>query len=475
MRALPSVNLPQRAAHGLRRPAFLLAVLLLALLLPLTAGARDGDLDTTFGRLGKVKTDFQHSADVANAVAIQADGKLVVAGTSYLGNNFSGEDFALLRYLPDGTVDKSFGRRGRATTNFPNLAAQISAVVIQPDQKIVVAGGAYPLLVSAGNFVLARYLPDGTLDSGFGTGGIVTTHFPMHGSYASALALQADGKIVAAGTYFVNFSTDDSSNTDFALARYNEDGTPDTSFGQGGQLTTDFDGFNDDAFALLVQPDGKLVAVGSAKNPSRFYDFALARYRRNGQLDKSFGEGGKVRTDFGKADFDRARSAVLQPDGKIVAVGFTIFDGGGTQPFAAARYAPDGSLDPGFGNGGLLQITFGSIAQTAYQVLLQPDGKLVMVGFPSTESSDSDFLLARCWPDGSLDPDFGVGGKVRTSFGKLNGGARGAALHPDGRIVAAGFQATAGPRSVQVAVARYLGGGAMKVKSPGKQQSHGRQ
>ena len=438
------------------------------------AQAADGDLDPTFGTGGKVMTDFNHSTDIAYAVALQSDGKLVAAGTTYTNNDYSNEDFAIARYNANGTLDTTFGVNGKVTTDFPGLAAVAFAVVVQPDGKILVAGGAFPNFVFLGDFELARYNPDGSLDTSFGTGGIVTTSFPFQGSYAFALALQSDGKIIAAGTDFVNFSSEDSSNTDFALARYNPDGTPDTTFGNGGQVTTDFAGFNDDAFSVLIQADGKLVAVGSAKNPANFYDFAAVRYLANGTIDTSFGSGGKVRTDFGFAGFDQARSAALQPDGKIVAAGFTIFNNGLSQPFAVARYNSNGTLDTTFDSDGKLLIDFGSFDQSAYRVLLQPDGKIVTVGYPNTESSDSDFLLARCNTNGSLDTTFGVGGKVRTSFGDLNGGAYGAVLQPDGKIVAVGFQATATSKFAEFALARYLGSsGSLALTSAVSRKTHG--
>ena len=421
--------------------------------------AADGDLDPSFGTGGQVQTDFNHSTDIAYAVAIQADGKLVAVGTTYTDNDYSNEDFAVARYNPNGTLDATFGVNGRVTTDFPGLAAVASSVVIQPDGKIVVAGGAFPLFTFLGDFKVARYNPNGSLDTSFGTGGIVTTSFPGQGSYAFAVALQPDGKILAAGTDFVNFSSDDSSNTDFALERYNPNGTPDTTFGGGdGQVTTDFDGFNDDAFSILVQPDGRLVAVGSAKNPATFYDFAAVRYLANGAIDTTFGVAGKVRTDFGHADFDQARSAVLQPDGKIVAAGTESFNNTLSQFFALARYNANGTLDTTFSGDGKQFIDFGSFDQTAYSVFLQPDGKIVTAGYPNTESSDSDFLVARSNPDGSPDVTFGVNGEVRTSFGDLNGGAYGAVLQPDGNIVAVGFNATFTDKWAEFALARYLGG-----------------
>src|SRR6266566_6132870 len=210
------------------------AIVLTWLISSQVAEAAAGDLDPTFGTTGMVMTDINRSTDIANAVAIQADGKLVVVGQTYKQNDFSNEDFVVTRYNPDGTLDTTFGRGGKVRTDFPGLAAVPSSVVIQPDGKIVVAGGAFPLFTFAGDFKVVRYNPNGSLDTSFGDGGIVTTTFP-EGSYAFDVALQADGKIIAAGTVFVDFIPGDQSDTDFALARYNPDGTPDATFGNGGQ------------------------------------------------------------------------------------------------------------------------------------------------------------------------------------------------------------------------------------------------
>jgi uncharacterized delta-60 repeat protein len=420
------------------------------------ARAAAGDLDQTFGRHGKVTTDFNGTTDIAYAVALQPDGKIVVVGTTYANNDYSNEDFAVTRYNENGTLDTSFGANGRVTTNFPNLAAVASAVAIQSDGKIVVAGGAFPLFTFLGDYAIVRYNANGSLDTSFGRGGIVRTRFSAGGSYAYAVALQADGKIIAGGTVFVDFSTDDSSNTDFAMVRYRPNGTLDPTFGNGGGVITDFDGFNDDVQALLIQTDGKIVAVGDAKNPAHYYDFALARYLPGGALDTTFGAAGKVRTDFGASNLDIAYSAALQSNGKIVAAGLATFNNGIEQDFAIARYNQNGTLDTNFSLDGRVTIDFGSYLQTAYSVLIQTDGKIVTVGYPNTESSDSDFLLARCNRNGSLDSTFGVGGKVRTSFGDLNDGANGAVLQPDGKIIAVGFHPTTTRVGVDFIIARYL-------------------
>ena len=440
-----------------RRGLALAGVILTCLVSPQVAQAAAGDLDPTFGTGGMVTTDLKRSTDIANAVAVQADGKLVVVGTTYNQNDFSDEDFVVARYNTDGTLDNTFGSRGRVKTDFPGLAAVPSSVVIQPDGKIVVAGGAFPLFTFLGNFEVVRYNRNGSLDTSFGNGGIVTTTFP-EGSYASDVALQSDGKIIAAGTVFVDFDPGEMSDTDFALARYNPDGTPDATFGSGGQISTDFLGHEDDAFSVLIQPDGKIVAVGSANDPATFYDFAAARYLSNGTIDTTFGVAGKVHTDFGDQNFDRARSAALQPDGRIVAAGFAISHGGGVQNFAVARYTSSGVLDTTFSRDGKTQIDFGNCCQSATKVLLQSDGKIITVGGSNGESSDDDFLLARLNPRGSIDATFGVGGQVRTSFGDLNGGANGAAFQADGKIVAVGFQANFNSQRANFALARYLNG-----------------
>src|SRR5437867_4694315 len=419
------------------------------------AQAADGDLDPTFGTGGQVTTDLSRSTDIANAVAVQSDGKLVVVGQTYKNNDYSTEDFAVARYNTDGTLDTTFGRGGKVRTDFPGLAAVPSSVVIQPDGKIVVAGGAFPTFTFLGDFKVVRYKPNGALDTSFGDGGIVTTTFP-EGSYAFDVALQPDGKIIAAGTVFVDFNPGDQSDTDFALARYNSDGTPDATFGSGGQVSTDFVGMEDDAFSVLIQSDGKIVAVGSANSPATYYDFAAVRYLSNGTIDTAFGVAGKVSTDFGDHNFDRAQSAALQSDGKIVAAGFAISHGGGVQNFAVARYTSNGVLDTTFSGDGKNQIDFGDCCQSANKVLLQSDGKIITVGGSNGESSEDDFLLARLSPRGSLDATFGVGGKVRTSFGDLNGGANGAVLQSDGKIVAVGFQATFSNQWSNFALARYL-------------------
>ncbi len=422
-----------------------------------TVTAAPGALDSSFGRGGRVTSDFQGSNDFAFAVALQPDGKIVTAGIRFVGIAAEGGDFLITRYNPDGTLDRRFGQRGHVITDF-GLTELAAAIAVQPDGKIIAAGGTYDIFpFLGGQFALARYNSNGSLDPTFGIGGLVRTTFNSEGCFASAIVLQADGKIIVAGTKYIHVTSDQSSDTDFGLARYNSDGSLDSTFGVGGEVATDFNGGNDDALSVLLQPDGRIVAVGDATSIANFYDFALTRYLPDGTIDTTFGNLGKVESDFGAANLDQARSAVLQSDGKIVAAGTTVTRNGLDQLFAVVRYNSDGSQDAAFGNGGLATVDFGSFLQSARSVLIQSDGKLIAVGYPDTESSDSDFLTARLNTDGTLDSSFGVGGKVRTSFGNLNGGANAAVLQPDGKIVAVGFNATPTRRGVDLAMARYLG------------------
>jgi uncharacterized delta-60 repeat protein len=311
-------------------------------------------------RGGTVTTDFGGN-DFAWALVLQPDGKLVAAGSA---GPAGAADFALARYLPDGRPDPTFGMGGRVTTDFGASVDEAFALVLQPDGKLVTAG----LSVDGGTFdgALARYLPDGRLDPTFGTGGKVTTDLGGDERF-SALVLQPDGKLVAAGT---------------VLARYLPDGQLDPSFGTGGTVTPG-------GAALILQPDGKLVVAGSA---GAFGDtnFLLMRYLPDGRLDPTFGMGGTVTTDFGR--FALAFALVLQPDGKLVAAG--------EGDFALARYLPDGQLDPSFGTGGMVTTDVGGLP---FALVLQPDGTLVAAGF----AGGYNFGLVRYLPDGSLDATFG--------------------------------------------------------------------
>jgi uncharacterized delta-60 repeat protein len=404
----------------------------------------DGMLDATFGLNGKIVAPSFAGNDSAAALALQPNGKIVAGGTIQTGS----EDFAVARYNGDptaapGNPDISFDGDGKATTDFNGNRDEANAVALQPDGKTIVAGSA-----TVGNldFAVARYNVNGTLDSTFGTNGKVTTAVSAGGDdVAYAVALQPDGKIVVAG--YAQTAT----NFDFALVRYNPNGTLDASFGSGGRLTTDFGGGSDVGRAIVLQPDNKLVVAGYATIGSG-RDFALARYNSNGSADDgtvndstpvdSFGTGGKVTTAFGGAsDNDEAYALVLQPDGKLVAAGSAVI--ATTRDFALARYDTNGAPDTTFGSGsGKVTTPFGSSTDIAYALALQLDGKLVAVGSTVNTSGNTDFALARYSNTGIPDNTFDGDGRVTSGAllpGGVNDEGRAVAIQPDGRIIAAGF------------------------------------
>jgi uncharacterized delta-60 repeat protein len=332
----------------------------------------NGSLDPSFGGDGRVVTDFGGD-DRSFAVAIQANGKIVAAGQATA-------DFALARYKSDGSLDPSFGGDGKVTTDFGGFD-RANAVAIQADGKIVAAGWC----CAGQNFALARYNADGSLDRTFDGDGKVVTDFGRDDRPLD-IAIQADQKIVAAGTTGRNVP-----DTDFALARYNANGSLDSTFDGDGRVVTDFGlSTGDGAAGVAIQPDGKVVAAGATASGN----FALARYNPNGSLDPSFSGDGKLRTDFG--NLDGAADVAIQPDGRIVAAGGS---GTGSEfDFALARYRPRGGLDATFGGDGRVLTDFGAEDYAIAGVAIQADGRIVAAGFTSIGSSPYNFALARYLP-----------------------------------------------------------------------------
>ena len=289
-------------------------------------------------------------------------------GTDPLG----AREFALARYNSDGSLDTSFSGDGKQMTDFDGHEA--TGVAVQQDGKIV-AGGSTGSDSVTDDFALARYNTDGSLDTTFSEDGKQRTDFGPDDA-VSAVALQADGRIVAAGSSDSSSGPSGSTLRDFALARYNTDGSLDTSFSGDGKQTTDF-GADDPANDVVLQADGKIVAAGTAAGGSTASDFALARYKTDGSLDTSFSGDGKQMTDFGGGD--RAAGVALQSDGRIVTAGGLGINGI-NNAFALARYNPDGSLDPSFSDDGRQTTKFSERLDSALAVAVQGDGKIVSVG-----------------------------------------------------------------------------------------------
>lgn len=351
----------------------------------------------------------------------------------------------------DGDLDPTFGEGGKVITPFKG-GEGAQALAVQSDGKIVAAGYAKSASSYSVDFALARYCIDGTPDSTFGIGGKVLTDFGYTDAVKS-LVVQPDGKIVAAG-----YAYGSGDQVDFALARYNADGGLDIEFGSKGLVTTDF-ADEDYARALTIQQDGKFLVVGDTWAPATNSDFAIARYHTNGILDVDFGSGGRVTTDF-TGESDRVSALALQSDGKFVVVGSARNSVTGQTDFALARYSTTGSLDADFGVGGKVTANFG-MSSGARAVLVQGDGKIVLAGqVNDTANGLVSFALARYKSDGSLDSEFGVGGKVTTTFGS-HAGIYALTLQKDGKLIAAGYMRDQPPFVHDFALARYNSDGSL--------------
>ena len=340
----------------------------------------NGSLDTSFDGDGKVYTDLGDGGEAGRSVAIQSDGKILLGGGS---NN----NFALVRYNSNGSLDTSFDGDGKVITDM-GANDEGKSVAIQTDGKILLGGISSNDTTSS--FALIRYNPNGSLDTSFSGDGIVTTDFDGYSS-GSSVTIQADGKILLGG-WCHNLNGND----DFALARYNTNGTLDASFGVGGKVTTDFGG-NDYGSSVVVQADGKILLSGmiggGGGNSIKIFDAALIRYNANGSLDTSFGVNGIVTKDF-DGGYEGGGSISVQPDGKI-------FQASGTNSnIALIKYNSNGSLDTSFNWDGSIITNLGE-TDGAGSLKVQADGKILQGGY-----SDSNFALVRYNSDGSLDSTF---------------------------------------------------------------------
>ena len=284
----------------------------------------DGSLDNSFDGDGKVTTPIGVTGGIANGIALQPDNKIVLVG--YANNGASLLDFGVVRYDSDGSLDTSFDIDGKLTTAVSANSNDIAqAVVIQPDGKIVVAGST-----NNGDFGLARYNIDGSFDTGFGTNGVVVSAVSA-AAFPWAMALQSDGKILVAGR-----GTPPSGQLGFAVVRYDTTGSLDPTFSGDGIVLTDPEilGASDEASALVVQPDGKILVAGSSTLGGDA-DVALARYNANGSLDTSFASDGMTRVDIASGSSDFGRGLAIQPDGKILVAGSS---SSGADDFALLRF-----------------------------------------------------------------------------------------------------------------------------------------
>lgn len=420
----------------------------------LSTTAQPGMLDESFGTEGKVTVSFGNSGDWGRSVLVQTDGKIIVVGETH--TNTASIDYALARFNVDGSLDNTFDYDGKVTTDFSNYQDHAYASVLQPDGKIVVAGVTmiYMQPVPDKSFGIVRYNPDGSLDNLFGSGGLVSVSFLDEQASPLGIALQSDGKVIVVG--WVEAAN---SSSDIAIVRLNIDGSLDDTFGTGGKVTTDYFGDNEYASCVAVQTNGKIVVAGVVNDGTPYGDdFAIVRYNSDGSQDNTFGTGGLIATDFFGYP-DAANSIIIQPDGKIVAGGYCRT----TQnidhyDFALARYTPDGNFDNSFDYDGKVNSNFiNEYPDRGYSLVLQEDGKIILAGATIDAGDHDNFGMFRYNTDGSNDMSFGFLGGVILDFDESFDYCYAAAIQPDSKIVLAGFKLISG-QSRSFAVARFMSG-----------------
>jgi uncharacterized delta-60 repeat protein len=420
-----------------------------------------GVLDPTFGAGGLAITNLTYTSQ--NSLAVQPDGKFVVAGIS----NGPTNGFSVARFNADGSPDAVFNANGFAIPHFSaGSIDRASALALQSDGKIIVAGST-----NAGpggtKFGLVRLNTDGTQDPdfGFATGGFVTIRFgSTENDRVAAVAVQTDGRIVVAGT----------ANDDWAVARLHTDGLQDSDFNGNGKVIDDLafsltggkvTGSIDALTSMALQPDGQIIIAGYTNTDCtnktidpQFSNFAVARINgTNGLFDSTFG-GGIINLDFFHALFggdacggdDKAYQVAVQPDNKIVVAGLTQFGGAnnqtplgsGSNNFGLARFNIDGSLDKTFNGTGLVSTDFspnflGSMDQ-ANSLVVEGDGKIILAGVTDRNGSN-DFALVRYNTNGTEDQTFGLHGQVVTDIAnKSDDAAKDIVMQADGKILVAG-------------------------------------
>ncbi len=411
--------------------------------------AAAGGLDPSFGTGGLVRTTLATDTQ-AYSSALLPDGRLLVAGIVW-DSNTNLQRVLLARYEKTGALDASFGVNGSAMNqliaNGHNNSSLANALAVQADGKIVVAGSTQ---YDGRNWIpaLARFNSDGNLDGTFGVQGVVTPPFSAKDSQHTSIALQTDGKIVAAG-----YGAGDTGYL-IRVFRYNAEGSVDGSFGQGG-VTEIAASVSGDNFVngLAIQSDGKLVVAGALTAASGANSGFLLRFNTDGSKDSSFGQNGIVNVSLGLSDLS-FNQLLLQTDGKFFVVGRGQI--AADYVFALARFNTNGSLDTSFGSVGLVTTVVGT-HDSAYGVTVQPDGKMVVGGHSQVSGNGYVFALARYNANGTLDTHFGNGGLVRTPIGSIDDLIWSVSLAPDGMLLAVGNSQIDTDSNNQIVIARYLG------------------
>ncbi len=394
----------------------------------ITADAQSICLDNTFGNGGIVTTDIANVHNEGNAIITQPDGKILVSGNSY------GSGIVLLRYNQNGSLDTTFGVSGITLNAFGTNINNGFDLTLQPDEKIIVVGQISNGTGSNQQYAitLLRYNINGSLDSSFGSGGIVLTALGLGFKEALSVALQTDGKIVACGEL----------NGDLAVLRYKTNGDLDSTFATNGIASIHFTTGNTEyGYSVKIQDDGKIVVAGQSYTNSILMHYIIARLNVDGSIDINYGVGGKISGSMGSMSF--AHSIDIQSNGKlIVAIDSTTTNG--KEQRILLRYNVLGIIDTSFGACGkvITDVWGNGVLRVGQCLLVKPDDGILLTGIVSNGAFGSEYTVEKFTADGIIDSSFATNGIVRIPFGytSATNSAYDITLQSDGKILIVGVK-----------------------------------
>jgi uncharacterized delta-60 repeat protein len=419
-------------------------------------------IDNTFGTNGIVKTDFKGKDDEMMGMVLQQDEKILSVGRTFNGTD---QDFAIARHSKDGVLDNTFGNGGKVTTDL-SIDDEFNDVAIQADGKILAAGFSMNNL-SNKQFTVVRYKVNGAIDSSFAQNGIFKFNVSNFDNFLNTVAIQADGKILLGG---VSYATNDGQ---MIVLRLNQNGTLDNSFHTTGYHVLNVSGATEDIVSkLLIRSDGKIIVAGS----STFLTsgkFILFRLLTNGDTDPTFGNSGIVSSGIPNFTLN-CLDAQLTTNEDIILAGEASDASSQKQNACLAKYSANGTLDNSFGNGtpGFTVFNISGFDMAIGGIALQPDGKIISVGFIALPNNDIDMIMSRININGSLDNTFGSGGIIQ--FNNISTGydlAMCVALTNNGKIIIGGLSDYTGTQpntnhTEEFCLIRYNTNGALRINAP---------
>ncbi|MCF8459682.1 MAG: T9SS type A sorting domain-containing protein [Flavobacteriales bacterium] len=442
------------------RTKLLNVIALAALFLPMQSVAQYGELDPSFGTNGISQGDLGIYLDerVADMVLLP-NGQILLASTKFYGSM----DFMVQRYNADGTLDATFAGGGEFSFDNAGFADLLSAMALQEDGKVILFGTSVTSPVKT--MLTVRMNSDGTLDTGFGNNGSVSVAVPISDTFGNDVAIQSDGKIILAG-HTVDGAT---GNLFFKIIRLNVNGALDGSFGVSGIVSTQNAVITGEYPSCAIQSDGKIVITGIGYSPIGHQHFGLMRLNTNGSYDTDFSSDGIQPIDvspFYSHQFPE--EIAIQPDGKMVVVGFA-----GVYPtisMTLVRLFTDGELDTTFADHGIREIAPNTVGNILNDVFIQPDGMILACGYTTEPSGGWDWILLRVDADGNLDPTFGTSGVVNTEVTGFDDVAKAVTMQADGKILVAGYTSDS-DLNRSTAIARYESGVEVGVREANTQKN----